>query len=63
MTKISEPRLKIDFCGFRAAEKPCQIELYIHNLNLEIDRDQISGYLCMKELAPEIQSRIKNVKL
>jgi hypothetical protein len=57
------PKLKIDFHGFRASEKPCHLEVYLHNSHLHIDRDQISGYLHMKELAHEIQSRIKNVKL
>ena len=49
-----DPRLRIDFCGFRASEKPCQMEIYLHNTNLMIDKDQISGSLRMRELAPEI---------
>ena len=48
------PRLKIDFCGFRATEKPCKLEVYLHNTNLHIDKDQITGYIRMKELAREI---------
>jgi hypothetical protein len=60
---IEAPRLKIDFQGFRASEKPCVMELYLHKTHLHIDRDQITGYLHMKELAREIQSRIKNVKI
>ena len=60
---VEVPRLKIDFCGFRASEKPCIIELYLHNTLLHIDKDQISGYLHMKQVAPEIQSRIKSVKM
>ena len=61
--KTECPRLKIDFCGFRATEKPCKIEVYLHNTNLHIDRDQITGYLRMRDLAREIQSRIKDVKM
>jgi len=30
------------------------MELYLHNTHLHIDRDQITGYLHMKELAIEI---------
>ena len=60
---ISEPRLKIDYSGFRAQEKPCQMEVYLHQTNLQLDRDQITGHITMKALAPEIQSRIKDVKL
>ena len=52
--KVADPRLRIDFCGFRAAEKPCKMEIYLHNTFLQIDKDQISGYLRMRELAPEI---------
>ena len=33
------PRLAIEFCGFRATEKPCKIEVYLHNSYLHIDRD------------------------
>lgn len=53
-TAVIDPKLKIDFCGFRASEKPCQIEIYLHNCNLHIDKDQISGYMHMRELAQEI---------
>lgn len=60
---VPAPRLKIDFHGFRASEKPCVIELYLHNTHLHIDRDQITGSLHMKAMAEEIQSRIKNVKI
>ena len=63
VVKVEVPRLKIDFCGFRASEKPCQIELYLHKTYLHIDKDQISGYLHMKALAPEIQSKIQSVKV
>ena len=63
IAKIECPRLKIDFCGFRATEKPCKIEVYLHNTNLHIDRDQITGYIRMRDLAREIQSRIKDVKM
>ena len=51
---IAAPRLKIDFQGFRGSEKPCVMELYLHSTHLHIDRDQITGYLHMKELAIEI---------
>lgn len=60
---IAVPKLKIDFCGFRASEKPFQVEVYLHNTYLHIDRDQITGYLHMKQLASEIQQRIKHVKI
>ena len=55
--------MKIDFHGFRESAKPCVMEVYLHNTHLHIDRDQINGYLRMKELATEIQSRIKSVKI
>ena len=61
--EIAAPRLKVDFCGFRAHDKPCILELYLHNTVLHIDRDQISGSIRMRQLADEIQSRIKYVKL
>ena len=51
---IAAPRLNIDFSGFRASDKPCKLEVYLHNTNLNIDKDQITGYLRMKELAQEI---------
>ena len=63
VVKVEVPRLQIDFCGFRASEKPCKIELYLHKTYLHIDKDQISGYLHMKQLAPEIQSKIQSVKV
>ena len=62
-SEVVVPKLKIDFCGFRASEKPCKIELYLHKTLLEIDKDQITGYLHMRQLAPEIQSKIQSVRV
>jgi len=39
------------------------MEIYLHSVNLQIDKDHISGHVHMKELSHEIQSRIKSVKL
>lgn len=36
---VAAPRLKIDFHGFRASEKPCVMEVYLHNTHLHIDKD------------------------
>lgn len=36
---VTAPKLKIDFHGFRASEKPCVVEVYLHNTHLHIDRD------------------------
>ena len=36
---VTAPRLKIDFHGFRASEKPCVMEVYLHNTHLHIDKD------------------------
>ena len=44
------PNIKIEYQGFRDSDKPAKIELYLHQTNLNIDRDIISGYLRMKEL-------------
>ena len=52
--RVACPRVKIDFSGFRATERPCEIELYLHDTHLHIDRDQITGHLRMKKLAREI---------
>jgi len=60
---IACPKLKIDFCGFRATEKPCKMEVYLHKTDLHIDSDQITGSVRMRELAREIQSRIKHIKV
>ena len=34
---IAAPRLNIEFSGFRESDKPCKMEVYLHNTNLNID--------------------------
>ena len=53
----------MEYQGFRDSAKPCAIELYIHNTNLNLDRDVISGYIKMKELAGEHQNKIVGINL
>ena len=43
----------MEYYGFRDSAKPCSVEFYIHNTNLNLDKDVISGYIKMKELASE----------
>ena len=60
---VSAPTLKMEYQGFRDSAKPCAIELYIHNTNLNLDRDVISGYIKMKELAGDHQNKIIGINL
>ena len=50
---VTAPTMKIEYQGFRDSAKPCAIEVYLHQTNLNIDRDIISGFIRMKELASE----------
>lgn len=62
-TAVMEPEMQIEFQGFRGREKPCSVELYLQRTSFNIDKDIIVGHINMKELAIEIQSRIKYAKL
>ena len=50
---VAAPTMKIEYQGFRDSAKPCAVEVYLHQTNLNIDRDIISGFIRMKELASE----------
>ena len=63
MQQTRTPRLRIEFQGFRDCPKPVHMELYLHQTNLNIDRESLTGYLRMKQIAEDIRQRIRSVKI
>lgn len=60
---IREPSLKIEYESFRDQQKPCLLQLYLHQKTYNIDSDSISGYIYMKEIDDQSYNKVRTIRL
>ena len=55
--------VRLELLGFRDEEVPAVLEFYVHQKRLNMDADQVTGYVRFKEISARQQNRVLGVRV